>query len=94
MQKGEDIVYQSDVRSEPPIYSVKIDGTCLELVNATEEEHSLWRVLTQGELCPVLPGMTIKIGKIKLKLKEIVEEEKELTEKDFKSQSIYIQEVA
>ncbi len=38
--------------------------------------------------------MLIKIGKVKLKLKEIVEEEKELTEKDFKSKSIYLQELA
>jgi hypothetical protein len=36
----------------------------------------------------------VKIGKVKLELKEIVEEEKELTEKDFKSQSMYLQELA
>ena len=50
-------------------------------------------MLAQEEVYPLEIGSMVKIGKVKLRLKEIVEEEKELTEKDFKSQSIYMQEL-
>ena len=38
---------------------------------------------------PLDQGTSIKLGKVKLRLKEVIEEEKEMTERDFKSQSIH-----
>ena len=56
-----------------------MDSAVVELLTALENDKCLWRVLKNGEMFPIYHGTFIKLGKVKLRLKEIVEEEKEMT---------------
>ena len=38
---------------------------------------------------PLDNGTYVKLGKVKLRLKEVIEEEKEMTERDLKSNSLH-----
>lgn len=55
-----------------------------------ENDKCLWRVLKSGQLHPLACGTYIKLGKVKLRLKEIIEQEKEMTERDIKSKSMNV----
>jgi hypothetical protein len=40
----------------------------------SENDKELWRVLKQDEEYPLEQGSTVKLGKVKLTLKDIIEE--------------------
>jgi hypothetical protein len=84
---GDNLVYDQNYDFNKLLYTVKVDHHMIELVTSMENDKCLWRVLKAGEMYPLDHGTYIKLGKVKLRLKEVVEEEKEMTERDMKSNS-------
>jgi hypothetical protein len=70
-----ELMGSKDGRAEQAIYKVSLDEyqqiTIKDLGQA--ETRDLWRVVKPGECQAIRPGDTLKIGKIKLELKKVVE---------------------
>jgi hypothetical protein len=66
LHDGENLIYQSKPSSQSPLYTVRLDGDCLQLESSPGNEKALWRVLGQGEEHPLEVGTLVKIGKVKL----------------------------
>ena len=46
----------------------------IELQTSMENDKCLWRALKNGEMFPLDQGTFVKLGKVKLRLKEVIEE--------------------
>ena len=86
---GEELSYQKELDLYPPLFSLTLEPSRLELTGPANNEQALWKVLQPGEVYPLEPGTLLKLGKLRLRLREVVDEEKEMTEKDPLSMSMY-----
>ena len=58
----------------PPLFTLNLEYNRLELQGHPHNEQLLWRVLQPGEVYPLEAGVVIKLGKLRLKFREIVDE--------------------
>ena len=69
---GDNIIYETITDFNKKLYTLKLDHSMIELQTSMENDKCLWRVLKNGEMYPLDQGTFVKLGKVKLRLKEVV----------------------